>query len=419
MPMEGRGRPPRIAYLAFRGDPHSGGQGVYTRYLTRELVALGHEVEVFAGPPYPLLDEGVRLTRVPSLDLYRQPDPWRTPAPGEFRDWIDVGEFAGMRSGGYPEPQAFSLRARRALQSRQGDFDLIHDNQCLGTGVLGMMADGWPVMATIHHPITVDRALDYEHATTDRQVDAVRRWYGFVDIQMEVARQLPKVLTVSSCSAAGIAADMGVPPERLSVVPVGVDSRLFQPTEGPTIPGMILATASSDSPLKGLVPLVEALAKLRVEHPHATLTIVGRPRLGSPAAETIERLGLGDAVTFTGPVEAKQIVQLYGRAEVAVVPSLYEGFSLPAIEAMACGVPLVATTGGALPEVAGPDGEAALLVPPSDPSALAGAISRLFDDPDLRVRLSTAGRARVIQRFTWQATARGTAEHYAHLLAAR
>ena len=410
------GRRLRIAFLAFRGNPHSGGQGVYTRHLTRELVALGHEVEVFAGQPYPILDDEVRLTPLPGLDLYRQPDPWRTPAPDEFRDWIDVGEFAVMRSGGYPEPGAFSQRARRALRSRRADFDLVHDNQSLGWGIADMLDDGWPVLATMHHPITVDRAIDYEAVTTDAERESVRRWYGFVDMQQAVASRLPKVLTVSSCSADGLAAEMGVPRERISIVPVGVDCEVFRPAVGPRTPGMILATASADSPLKGLVPLVEALAKVRTEHPHAQLTIVGRPRLDSPAAKTIDALGLEGAVTFSGPLEAHQIVELYDRAEVAVVPSLYEGFSLPAVEAMACAVPLVATTGGALPEVVGRDGDAALVVPPGDPSALATAMGRLLDDPALRARLGAAGRERVLDRFTWEATAHATVLEYEQLL---
>lgn len=377
---------------------------------------LGHEVEVFAGQPYPTLDEGVRFTPLPGLDLYRQTDPWRIPAAGEFRDWIDVGEFAGMRSGRYPEPAAFSLRARRALRERRGDFDLVHDNQSLGFGLLGMMADGWPLVATMHHPITIDRSIDYAHVSTDAERESVRRWYSFVDMQIEVAAQVPKVLTVSTCSADGLAAEMGVPRDRISIVPVGVNCDVFRPSTGPRTRGLMIATASADSPLKGLVPLVEALAKVRTEYPHANLTIVGRPRLGSPAQQTIERLGLEEAVTFSGPLEPEQIVELYDRAEMAVVPSLYEGFSLPAVEAMACGVPLVATTGGALPEVVGPDGEAALVVPPNDPSALAEAMGRVLGNAGLRARLGAAGRARVLTRFTWQATAQATAAEYEQLL---
>jgi glycosyltransferase involved in cell wall biosynthesis len=405
--------PLRIALLAYRGNPHSGGQGVYVHYLSRELLALGHHVEVFSGPPYPRLAPGVPCVEVPSLDLYRPEDPFRTPAVGEFRDLIDAGEFAIMCGAGFPEPLTFSLRARRALRSRRGDFDVVHDNQCLGYGVLGIARDGLPVVGTVHHPITVDRAVELAaHEGDWRRQLSIRRWYGFVRMQKRVARRLPRVLTVSESSAGDIASQMGVRRDRLSVVPVGVDTALFRPLPHVArVPGRLMTTASADVPLKGLIPLLEALAKVRTER-DAELVIVGQPRDGSPVAATIERLGLEGAVTVAGVVDTLRMIELYASAEVAVVPSLYEGFSLPAVEAMACGLPLVTTTGGALPEVVGADGDCALLVPPNDPGALAGAIVRALDDAALRARLGAAGRARVLRRFTWRATAEATVDVY-------
>ena len=133
----------------------------------------------------------------------------------------------------------------------------------------------------------------------------------------------------------------------------------------------------------------------------------------------IARLGLADVVHCVSGISDEELARRYGEAEVAVVPSLYEGFSLPAIEAMSCGVAVVATTGGALPEVVGNDGETGLLVPPDDPGALAAAIGRLLDDPGLRARLGAAGRRRVVSRFTWQVTAAGTAECYRAMLEGR
>jgi glycosyltransferase involved in cell wall biosynthesis len=412
------GSPPRlrIAFLAYRGNPHSGGQGVYTRYLTRELAALGHHVEVFAGPPYPILDDGVELTEVPSLDLYRQPDPFRIPFPREFRSRIDVLEFALMCTAGFPEPLTFSLRARKVLAGRRGDFDIVHDNQCLARGLLGMMEDGWPVVATVHHPITVDRDLELAHAPGLRRRLILRRWYGFLGMQLEVTRQLPRVVTVSESSKADIVDQMGVDPSRLAVVPVGVDDKLFRPRPAVArVPGRLMTTASADVPLKGLVPLLEALAKVRTER-HAELVVVGQPRPASRVAATIRRLGLEDAVRFVSKVSDDRIVQLYAEAEVAVVPSLYEGFSLPAVEAMACGVPVVATTGGALPEVVGSDGGTGLLVPAGDPSALAMAVGTALDSAELRARIGEAGRARALELFTWRAAARATVEQYRTVL---
>jgi glycosyltransferase involved in cell wall biosynthesis len=402
----------RVALLVYRGNPHSGGQGVYTRYLSHELAAMGHAVTVFAGQPWPDLDPAVGWVPVPSLDLYREPDPFRVPRLREFRSSIDALEFALMCTAAFPEPLTFSLRVRRELASRRADFDLIHDNQCFGWGLLGVIHDGWPLMATLHHPITVDRALDLSHATTRGRRLSLRRWYGFLGMQMKVARQVPRIVTVSESSKRDIVAQMGVAPSQLAVVPVGVDHTRFRPL--PAIarrPGRIMTTASSDVPLKGLVPLLEALAKVRTERA-ADLVVIGKPRAESRVEETIERLGLGGAVTFVSGVTDERIVELYAEASVAVVPSLYEGFSLPAVEAMACGVPLVATTGGALPEVVGDSGVTGLLVPPGDAGSLALGIGTVLDEPELAARMSEAARRRVLDRFTWRACATATVENY-------
>lgn len=410
----------RIAFLVYRGNPRCGGQGVYTRHLTRELVAMGHSVEVFAGQPWPEVDEGVGFTPVPSLNLYRDPDPFRVPKIREFLNSyptsVALREFAIMCTAGFPEPLTFSLRARRMLAERRDEFDLIHDNQCLGYGIRGMMEDGWPVVETLHHPITVDRQLALDHATNPWQTFSQKRWFGFLRMQVAVARSLPRIITVSESSKKDITAQMGVENSRMTVVPVGVDHTIFRPRPEVTpIPGRIMVTSSSDVPMKGLVPMLEAVAKLRTER-EIELVVIGNPRPDGRVAKAIERLDLAPVVRCITGITDDELAVNYAQAEVAVVPSLYEGFSLPAIEAMACGVPLVATTGGALPEVVGTDGETGLLVPPDDPGALALAIGRLLDDADLRTRLGAAGRQRVLGRFTWQVTAQGTSEQYRALL---
>ena len=419
-------RPPepgglRVAFLVYRGNPRCGGQGVYSRHLTRELVALGHSVEIFAGQPWPEVDEGVGFTPVPSLDLYREPDPFRIPRPKEFIDSyprsIAALEFAVMCTAGFPEPWTFSLRTRRMLATRRHEFDLVHDNQCLGHGIQGMMDDGWPVLETLHHPITVDRQLALSHATNPWQQITERRWFGFLRMQVKVARSLRRIVTVSESSKTDITAQMGVDNHRMTVVPVGVDHTVFRPRDDvEPVPGRIMVTSSSDVPMKGLVPLLEAVAKLRTER-DIELVVIGNPRADGRVAKAIERLDLSPIVRCVTGISDDELARNYGLAQVAVVPSLYEGFSLPAIEAMACGVALVATTGGALPEVVGVDGVTGLLVPPDDPGALAVAIASLLDDDALRARLGAAGRERVLGRFTWQVTAAGTAEQYRSLLA--
>ena len=353
-----------------------------------------------------------------SLDLYREPDPFRVPRLREFTSAVDLLEFGLMCTAGFPEPLTFSLRARRLLAGRLGDFDLVHDNQSLGSGIVGMMNDGWPVLATIHHPITVDRELDLAHADGWQRRLTLKRWYGFIGMQARVARQVRRIVTVSESSRHDIADQLGVALERMAVVPVGVDGAVFRPMPGiKRVPGRIMTTASSDVPMKGLVPLLEALAKVRTERQDAHLVVIGRLRDGSTIPAALDRLGLPSAVRFLSGLSDQAIVDLYAEAEIAVVPSLYEGFSLPAIEAMACGVPLIATTGGALPEVTGPSGAAALLVRPNDPGSLAQAILTALGDQALRLRLGTAGRERTAERFTWPVTARATAEQYFELLA--
>ena len=412
-------RPLRIALLTYRGKPHVGGQGIYVRHLAKALVDLGHHVEVFSGQPYPVVDERVPLHELDSLDIYNEHFPMRMPGVWELKSLADVVEVSAFSLGTFPEPLAFSVRAFQALNARRDDFDIVHDNQSLGYGILALeKVAGLPVIATIHHPITVDRRLEMEHAPTLYKRFTLARWYGFTRMQTEVARRLRRVVTVSANSFEDIARDHKVDRDRMHIVPVGVDPELFTPmADVAARPGRLITTASADVAMKGLSYLLEALAKLRVERPELHLTVIGRKKEGGRSAETIDRLGLTDHVEFVTGVTDQRIVELYNEAQLAVVPSLYEGFSLPAIEAMSCGTPVVATTGGALPEVVGPDGETALLVEPGDSEALAAKIAWALDEPELRATIGAAGRERVKSQWSWRNTAERTVEQYRARLA--
>jgi glycosyltransferase involved in cell wall biosynthesis len=409
------GRPLRIALLSYRSKPHSGGQGVYVRALSRELTDLGHGVTVFSGQPYPELDDGVPLVRVPSLDLYREPDPFRTPRPSEFRDRIDLLEYATMCTAGFPEPLTFSLRAARLLLPQSPLFDLVHDNQCLGSGLLRLTRAGVPTVATVHHPVAIDRDLELAAAPSLRRRLTLRRWYGFTRMQGRVAPQLDGVTTVSENSRRDIETHLGVPADAIRVVPVGIDPDVFTPppADRPRDPCSIVVTTSADVPLKGLVHLLEAVAKLRTERP-VRLTVVGSARPGGPAEAALDRLALRDAVRFTGPLPEADLVRLLQSAAVVAIPSLYEGFSLPAIEAMACGTALVTTDAGALPEVVG--SKAGLRVRAGDVGELTAALQLVLDSPSLADQLGRAGRRRVLASYTWRSTAERTADWYREVL---
>jgi len=361
---------------------------------------------VFSGQPYPDLDEGPVLRKVPSLDLYRDDDPFRTPRREEVRDWTDALEVAMMWGGAFPEPLTFSVRALRALRARPGDFDIVHDNQGLGYGMLEMRRLGVPLVTSIHHPISVDRRLDLAGRNWHERLDK-SRWYGFVRMQGRVARRVGPLLTVSSSSKEDICRDFRVKPEKVHIIPLGVDTRLFRPRpEQPRVPGRIVAVTSADLPLKGLPTLLRAVAKLVTEH-DAHLVVIGTP--SAATRDQLTQLALGERVTFASGLPDAEYARVLASAEVAVIPSLYEGFSLPAVEHMASGTPLIASKAGALPEVTG---DAAVLVPPGDPEELAAALRGLLDDEEARAEHAERGLARVRERFAWPAVAAATEAVY-------
>jgi glycosyltransferase involved in cell wall biosynthesis len=407
--------PLRIALLSYRSKPHCGGQGVYLRHLSRELVDLGHSVEIFSGQPYPVLDrDEIKLTKVPSLDLYNDDDPFRTPGLAEYRDWIDVLEFAHMKTGGFPEPLTFSLRVLRELKKRRGDFDVVHDNQVLGYGNLGI-PKVFPFVTSIHHPISQDRQIEIDAAKGWKQHFGKRRWYGFVRMQAQVSSRSERILTVSSSSKRDISKDFRTPPERIHILPLGVETEIFHPRGasadqplGERVRGRIVAMASADSPLKGVDVLLRSVAKVATER-DVHLIVVSKLRDDGPTIKLVKELALGERVKFVSGLTDADLGDLMASAEIAVVPSRYEGFSLPAVEHMASGTPLIASAAGALPEVVG---DAAVLVKPGDVEELAAAIRRLHDSAEERATVGLAGYQRVQERYTWKAVAIATVEHY-------
>lgn len=401
-------KPLRICLLTYRGNPTSGGQGVYIKRVSRALADLGHSVEVLSGPPYPHLDPDIVLHELPSLDLYNPEDLFRTPHLAELREPINLLEWFSVQTGGFPEPLTFSLRALRFLRAQGHRYDVIHDNQTLAYGLLGIKTR-IPTVATIHHPITVDRELEVKAQPTLLKKIWKRRWYSFLSMQGRVTRRMPHLITVSEVSKRDISRAFSVSPERFRVVANGINTDIFHPLPQTLRPAnRLIVTNSADTPLKGLKYLLLALAELRQER-DVRLTVIGKPKPGGAIERLLKDLALGEGITFTGRIDEKEFAAYYAGSTIAVVPSLYEGFGLPAGEAMACGVPVISTTGGALPEVVG---DAGVLVPPGDASALAQAIRALLDDPDRRHALGKAGYERVINNFTWRMCAIRLTEIY-------
>lgn len=407
--------PLRICLLGYRSDPFSGGQGIYLRYLSRALVEQGHRVDVLSGEPYPELDPRVRLIQLPGLNLYASDNHLKALRWQHLRSFTDTFEWWSMATGGFPEPYTWGRRAMAYLRSRRDQYDVIHDNQSLSYGLLALRRRGFPVLATIHHPITRDRDLAVQsHATWGLRL-ATRRWYSFLTMQGRVARRLPQLVTVSESSRRDIESAFGVAPHRIAVVPNGVDTQLFRPCPGvKREPYRVISTASAEAPLKGLPHLLRALAQLKPRYPALKLTLIGRINPRGPTSRLIRELQIGALIDHRSGLSPEAIVNAYSQSSVAVVPSLYEGFGLPAGEAMACGVPVVATTGGALPEVVG---DAGVPVSPGHPDALAAGISELFDQPVRAAKMGAAGRERVLQNFTWPRAASALTDLYREICA--
>jgi len=402
-------QPLRVALLGYRSAPFSGGQGVYLKYLSRALKSLGHDVSVISGPPYPHLDAGISLHKLPSLDLYAHGLGAITWAQF-WQDPLARREWWSKLTGGFVEPWTFGERARRWVLANADNFDVIHDNQTLSDGILALQTAGIPLVTTIHHPITRDRQLAIESEGVWYRKLLVRRWYDFLDMQQRVAKQLNHIVTVSGASRRDIVADFGVDPRRVAVMYNGVDTEVFRPVDGKARkPGQIMAVASADTPTKGLQILLPAVAQLITAGKQLEVVLVGKPKPEGETVQLVRALGLQEHIQWYRDLEQEQIAELYAESAIAVVPSLYEGFGLPAVEAMACGIPLISSDGGALGEVAG---DAALVVPAGDVAALAAAIQELLENPERREELGRLGRARAEREFSWQVCAQRLVAHY-------
>jgi glycosyltransferase involved in cell wall biosynthesis len=404
--------PLKICLLSYRSNPHSGGQGVYLKNLSRALKDLGHQVQVISGPPDPCLDNDIPVLRVPCLDLYNPTDPFRLPSIKELSKPINFIEWLGVSTMGFPEPFTFGIRAYRLMRNKFDRYDIVHDNQSLSYG-LWAIDKFIPTTATIHHPITVDRKIAVHSVSAAWKKMKHMRWYSFLEMQRRVARTLSKIITVSDCARADISKAFKIPKNKFKIVPNGIKTEVFRPKlEIIREKNRIIVTNSADIALKGLYYLLKAIGEIS-KNRKVKLIVIGKPKKNGGIVKLVRELGIGPSITFTGRISEQEYVDQYARASIAVVPSVYEGFGLPAGEAMACGVPVISTTGGALPEVVG---EAGILVPPADPAALSKAIKGLLDNPERAKALGQAGYARVRKNFTWKKAAQKTVKAYREVI---
>ncbi len=405
----------KICLLGYRSHPYGGGQGIYLKYLSKALVDIGHQVDVISGQPYPHLDERVKLIKMPGMNLYETG--LGSIQAHHLKSMTNIIEWTGKLTGGFSEPQCFGRRVYKYLKKNGRHYDIIHDNQCLSWGMLKLQRSGFRLVTTIHHPITNDLAIALRSAKNWKERVLLKRWHSFLTMQKKVARQLHHVITVSDCSRRDIAEAFDMGRDAINLVYNGIDTDEFRPLPEVTRKKyQLMATASSDTPLKGGRYLLEAIKELLPKYPNLEVVVVGKPKPQGEIEQLINKFNIGDHIRFVSGISTDQLVKLYAESSVAVVPSVYEGFGLPAGEAMACGVPLISTDGGALPEVVG---DAGIVVPTKNGKAIAEAVDKLLDDDLLREQLSVAGRQRIEELFCWKQAAVQMTDYYRQVIGNR
>ncbi len=415
----------KIAFIMYQGNMFSGGQGIYTYYLTRELARMGHEVHVIAGPPYPETDDAVTLHNVKTesyWSLYHNRRNFMHERhPLTHFHPVNFYEFASTRIALSSLLLTFSVRAYVKIKELMPEtqFDIVHDNQTLSYGILLMRTLGLPTVATIHHPLSVDL---HNSILQSRSIyEMARRYLWFPWIMQEVtARRMDRIITVSQNTTRAIERMFHVPRELMTCVYNGIDTERFRPLpEVPESPNTILFNTNSEDRNKGAVYLFDALRILRDQGVPFHLIIVDNDRRSLKLApELVRSYGLSTHVTFIGRVSNEELLNLYNRATILASPSLYEGFGLPAAEAMACEKAVLATTAPAFPEVM-EHGRTGWLVTPADGPALAEGIQLLLENADLRRRLGKAARQSIIERFNWRKNAEQVLEVYEEAIAKR
>ena len=394
----------KIGLLSYRSHPYSGGQGIYVKHLSKALAELGHEVDVISGQPYPELDERVNLVKLPSLNIFEEEDRFRSFKMNYLMNPLSLFEWLSVMTGGFPEPYTYGVRVNRYLKKRLGDYQIIHDNQSLSYALLHIQQN-FPLVTTIHHPITRDHKLELENAKNWKQRLSSNRWHGFLRMQKKVAPSLKAIITPSHSSKIDISNEFSVNKDFIDVVHNGIDTETFKPNNNKKrIKNRIITTASADVPLKGLKYLINALPKIISLYPDTELVVIGKAKSNGETMKLIKKLNLLPHIHFKSNLKEEDIVDLYASAELAVIPSLYEGFGFGAGEAMSCGVPLISTLSGGLEDIVK---GSCYEIEPGSSVQIENAVIDLFDNEEEMKRVALLGRKRILEKFNWRQAAKG------------
>jgi glycosyltransferase involved in cell wall biosynthesis len=400
------GTPLRIICPTYWYPQHaSDTQATYVHDINRHLVRRGHSVTVVTPgdrslPRFDMFD-GVRIVRFP-LEL--PPDLTYGRVAQSRVSWL--GRFARVVvMAHYLEAQHRAIMG----EARERGADVVHAHWAIPTGPAAVRA-----AQQLHVPSVITMHGGDVYVNPEQGYDFPTRWYVRPALRWTLRHAGALTAITEDCRQHALRA--GAPAERIRLVFNGTDLRRFSPGENgnrgdPRFgPHMIFACRQL-FPRKGIRFLLEAGAQLKPQFPDLKIVVAGdgfeRPELTRLAAE----LGIASDVTFLGWVPNADLPPYYRAAAVSVIPSLEEGFGIPAAEAMGCEVAVVASDAGGLPEVV-ENGVTGLVVPRGDSKALAGAIGSLLADPQRRRRMGQAGRERALRLFDWDRSAQQFEELY-------
>ena len=388
-----------IAILSYRSAEFGGGQGVYVKDISKALQSAGHNVEVISGPPYPNLDNGIKLIKLPGLNLFETfsfKDRLKKIHKKRGKSLSDYYEFISVLLGGFPEPKTFGYRVNKFLS--KNNYDVIIDNQSISYGMLNIQKNN-PFIEIIHHPITFDFKFELAASKKIKYKISRHRWYSFLRMQKKVAPKIKNIITPSHSSKEGIIEEFDCSKDAVTVINNGLDTDEFSPIESVTPdPFRLITTASADVPLKGLDYSLRALKLLKKEFPKIHLIVIGKIKEGGHTERLIRKLNISDSVFFKSNLSKNDIKELYASSSIAIVSSLYEGFGYPVIEAMSCEIPLIATNVSSIPELTS---SFATLINSKDENAIEKNVKNILLNYKSYKERAIRGRNHIKQTFNW------------------
>ena len=387
----------KIAFLSYRSDPFSGGQGIYLKNLCEALVKRNHDITIFSGSPLPDVPKNIRLIKVETpgyfetfsfrerLKIFKEQNKSR----------MDYFDFFETCTGTFTEPIFFGerLSLNKVFAEDAHTFDIFHDNQSLSNypKIINKR-----LVTTLHHPIQIDRDIDLDNEKDFFMRLAIRRWYSFLSFQKRNIKNIKAVISPSESSKLDIQKYFNCPEEKIKVIWNGIDlsDHQFNIKEGHT--NNLVTIISSDVPMKNLKTIIKAVALVRNDVPDIKLTIIGDLR--EENEKLIKNLDLQRNINFKNKLSRSDLIETLNNSDIGISGSLYEGFGFPLVEMISSGLPVITSNKGSLPELAS---DAGLIFEATSSSDLADKIKNLIKQNDLRQKLINNARNRRDDFFGW------------------